>query len=227
MKKTFPDTTDISIDGSARISRKTIVSYQPPVTGVIPKGRTRCYKSLANTQVKRVFDIFQHNEILASADRSLVANALELKELIIKETRSVTYKKQFGYGKLTTGMLRRKYNEARLWIGQPKPFLIGLRYDDMGYILLEGTNKKIPITFDDCYDLCLKYQIADPRFIPLESLDKIRSRINSEDPKWINWAVPSKKFLRETREKINHHSKTQEVKEIYNSLFFPEGYGKT
>src|SRR5690606_4803084 len=72
--------------------------------------------------------------------------------------------------------------------------------------------------FEEAYQLCNHYKIADPRFVEPDVVEEVRNRINSNDRDWLVWRVPDEKWIKTFEEKIN--------RPIYNSVPFPEGWRK-
>lgn len=115
---------------------------------------------------------------------------------------SYELKKRFSKYKETIGTIRTKYNRNKLYSAQSPTLILSFCYNPEGRIVKDGTKYFQFLSFRDCYRRCLDYKVADPRFVSPEELEAIRSRINSGDPDWADWIVPTDKQISELETEI-------------------------
>jgi len=190
-----------------------VTKYKPP-REVKTKGRKYEAK---DRQVYGPFleDLFYKNELLAY-EKKAKTNAQLKYEFLDKYKRNYQLRNRFKNYKETIGNLRSKYNRRTLYSQQAPVYIISLQYNEINNIVVDGNRYYQLLSFEEAYERCLEFKVADPRFVPPEYIEKIRDRQNSEDPLWRDWSVPSARWIRSFENKIGC--------EAYNSVYFPVGW---
>lgn len=207
-----------------KVTRETIdlAKFAVPVQQSVPRPRVK-YSTRKHTTPMKELAAFLHEieiEVLEYGQEK-AWHTTQIKDHILSKLAgpSTILHKSVKHNKWSIGVLRTRYNKGQLYDTQPKPYLLSLRYNDDGYILLKGSRMTYA-SFDDCYEQCLEYKIADPRFIEEDKLNLIRLRINDGDEQWKGWTVAPKNYIEERCE-------AAKKKSLFNCLRFPKGLERT
>lgn len=199
----------VNIDLSAnKIESVTneINNYKPPEITQHLVGRKYNYKERV-VYGDYLVDMFFKNEICEEPKTDQ-----KMKFEFLSKYRSWSLKKHFKSGMLTIGLFRTRYNKNKLFAAQEPVYLLSFCYNDDGRIVYNGAQYYQYLSFRECYQRCIEFKIADPRFITYEEIVQIRNRINSEDKEWSGWRVPTDTILTELSAKIG--------RELYDSVSF-------
>jgi hypothetical protein len=104
-------------------------------------------------------------------------------------------------GKLSIGMYRNKYRNARLYDTQIKPYLISLKYCSQKYPCREKTKAVIPLTLDEIRELCMQCKIADPRFFTPKEIADIKTYADKNGERNL-WGIPAKSQWEELNKSV-------------------------
>lgn len=159
--------------------------------------------------------LLENNEYLAYEDEAKTNEQIQ-REILLQFKRHHSLRYQFKSYRKTIGMYRKNYNQQKLYSAQPTPYLVSFQYDEFGFIVIGGNQPRTFKSFLECYQDCVTYKIADPRFIPYELIVEIRNRQNEAIQEWLEWIVPDDNT-------IEAIAKRAGVKEIYNSVHFARG----
>jgi hypothetical protein len=182
----------------------------------IPRNTGRTYETRRRTTyAPYVSDLLDRNEFLAYEKKALTNEELQ-RDILKKFARNTSLRYKFKRYAVTLGMFRKKYNEQKLYAAQPTPYLVSFAYDKFNRIIVGGNDRSY-MTFQECYQRCLDFKIADPRFVPPELIVEIRNRQNEGIEEWLHWIVPDDKTLDNIRVLIKRD-------EIYNSVRFSIGW---
>ena len=194
-------------------STKEIVEYVPPKQRNI-KGRK--YNAKDRMQYGPYLEkMFYENE-LARYEKKQRTNA-QLKTDFLRDHDNHYYlKKRFITFKETIGNYRTRYNKRKLYAAQEPVYLLSFQYDEYGIIVVDGKRYYEYLSFEQAYARCIEFKVADPRFVPHGLIKRIRDRITSKDPEFLQWSVPTDKWIRSFENKIG--------KNAYNSVHFPAGW---
>lgn len=200
----------INIDLTTRkveSSTNEINTYKPPEINDRIIGRRYNFKNRI-TYGDYLVDTFFKNEICEEPKTDQT-----IKFEFLSKYKSWSLKKHFKSGMLTIGLFRTRYNKNKLFASQDPVYLLSFCYNSEGRIVFNGTHYYQYLSFRECYQRCIEFKIADPRFITYEEIVQIRNRINSDDPEWKDWRVPTDTILTELAAKIP-------APEIYDSVSF-------
>lgn len=103
-------------------------------------------------------------------------------------------------GKHGIGMMRGRYREGSLYSGQSVSFLFSFRYSPGGHICRDRTENKF-LTFREAQELCIKFQIADPRFFSPEDMERIHKHAVKSGT-YHQWTIPTRDELKELQDLI-------------------------
>jgi len=185
---------------------------------VVPKANSRNsgrpYNAVnRETTVHYLYKLFYENE-LANPPRT---NDDLKADLLLTYKHRQAIKRRFKSYQYTINMFRNQYNLGTLWQSQPATFLMSFQYDECGYVVIGGNRIHEYMYFEDCYQRCDNYKMADPRFIPYELIVEIRNRQQQGDPDWLQWMVPTDADIKTLKTNLK-------VKEVYNSVNFRDGW---
>jgi hypothetical protein len=154
-----------------------------------------------------VFELNEKNALMGNygkilSDRVILANWVKEYEGIGVNTHTGL---QIGggitSGKITIGMYRIRCRNAKLYDYQPKPFLMPFRYCRQGYPCKDKTKAVIPLSVDECRELCMQYKVADPRFFNPQEIADIKAYAEKNNERqW--WGIPSKTQWKELNEAV-------------------------
>jgi hypothetical protein len=208
-------TFEKSLEGKVTANTKNITTFEIPPA--VKRNSGRPYKSTERDMYTRtLFRIFEQNEYLAYYAKPLTKKQIQERLLKEHKTNRLLKKKMDRY-LLTVGMWRQRYNDGKLFSSQPLPYLISFEYDMYGRIVVGGRSPHSYRYFMDCYNKCIIHKIADPRFIPYDTIVEMRNRQLQLIPEWLEWIVPDEVTLKMLRRETG-------VKELYNSVKFPPGF---
>lgn len=193
-----------------------IEMYVPPIRTDVPKGRV--YTTTGHAVGRYLEKVFRENELAHYNRQQPVTNGHIQRAFLRYFKNRPNIIRRFAKGKQTIGMYRKAYNEQKLYAAQEPVYMISLEYDLSGIPMVGGAKRYSYLTFEAAYQRCLEFKVADPRFFTPETIRKVRSQINSENAEWYDWRAPSEDTLKQI---------TTEIKVApYNSMYFPQGYGK-
>jgi hypothetical protein len=209
--KTFEQSLKGSIT-SKEIKLTTFVVPKP-----IPRNSKREYQSRnRETYAKWLYKVFYDNEVFAYQKKAKTNDQIQTR-LLEENKHNSLLRKRFKQYKYTIGTFRRRYNQGVLYSAQPATFILSLQYDEHNYVVVGGNSPRTYMTFEDCYDRCMEFKVADPRFVPYEYIVAVRNKQIQNQEEWLKWVVPTdddiKKFCTECK-----------IKEIYNSVNFLSGW---
>ena len=126
-------------------------------------------------------------------------------------------KQRFQKHKESIGGYRTQYNKRTLYVQQKPVLLLSFCYSLEGRIISRGNNNYDYLSFHQCYQKCIEYKVADPRFVEYSKIVAIRNAINNDDTEWADWTAP-------TDTEIKTLCSLLGLTELYNSISFPHGY---
>jgi hypothetical protein len=195
------------------IKEVEIKEFKPPK----PKGKPgRTYK----TRDRIIYgpyleDVFLNNEYEAYSKEAKTDRILK-RDFLEKNKNNYQLKQQFKNHKLTIGMFRTRFNKGILHANQEPNYLLSICYDEFSHPVAGGMRQYQYLSFEEVYQKCVEYKIADPRFVPLGLIKRIKDKQNSGDPDWLEWRAPPLNWIERFEKKIG--------KTAYNSLKFPRGW---
>lgn len=192
---------------------KEIVEYIPPKQQTT-KGRQYNARDRMNYG-PYLEKMFYENELARYTKEQKTNGQLKV-QFLRDHDNHYQLKKRFITYKETIGNLRNKYNTRRLYAAQEPVYLVSFQYDEYGIIVIDGKRYYEYLSFEQAYERCIQFKVADPRFIPYGLIVRIRNRINSNDPEFTQWSVPTDKWIKSFENKIGMPA--------YNSVHFPAGW---
>lgn len=164
-----------------------------------------------------LFEVFQNNEYLAYKNEAWTNDIIKRRLLLQFAKKLPSLRNRFRTYKYTIGIFRNYYNDNKLYSAQPPTLLVSFPYNDLGYIQGFGKDHYRILSFEECYRHCINLKIADPRFVQYEHIVEIRNRQVQGEKEWLAWIVPTDKQIKEVAVKAG-------IKEVYNSVRFPQGW---
>jgi hypothetical protein len=115
---------------------------------------------------------------------------------------------------------RKRYNERKLYSGQPSPILYSFYYNDNGYIC-HHLRRKDMMTFDLCRSIVELNKFADPRFFTKKELSEMRQKLLKAEKENIpssftTWTIPNEIEVETVEANIK--------KPLFNSITFADGF---
>lgn len=144
-----------------------------------------------------VFELNEKNMIIGNfekvmTDRVVLANwSKEYENLGYNTLTGQKIGGAISSGRHSVGMYRRWCRQGRLYEYQPKPILMPFRYSKPAYPCKEKTKAVVPLTLDQCRELCLESKIADPRFFSPQEIADITKHSEKKNERSL-WGIPSK-----------------------------------
>lgn len=206
--------TAINISGS-EIKHKdiSVEKYEPPAQSATKVGRTYVGKDrmvFAPHFEKMFFD----NEICPEPK---IDKRLKYDFLSSPHGNNYTLKQRFRKHKESIGGYRTQYNKRTLYVTQKPVLLLSFAYSPEGRIISRGNTFYDYLSFHQCYEKCLEYKVADPRFVAYNKIVAIRNAINNGDTEWADWTAPTDQEFKTLCSLLG-------VQELFNCISFPHGY---
>lgn len=203
---------DISSD-NIKHKHISVEKFQPPIQTASKKGREYIAKD------RMVFaphfeKMFYDNEICQEPKTD---KRLKYDFLASPHGNNYTLKQRFQKHKESIGGYRTQYNKRNLYVRQNPILLLSFPYSTNQRILASARSDYDYLSFHQCYERCLEFKIADPRFVEYTKIVAIRNAINNGDPQWAEWTAPTDKEIQTLCSLIG-------VDDLYNSISFLKGY---
>lgn len=182
--------------GGGHEQRMVFTEYRPP----IPKRRKEVTSEVRKVAGAFLEQVFYENELKHKFHN------LEIRDLLWKkfhQSGHKTYRQRLFTGKITVGMERRRYNEVKLHSRQQPIYLVSLTYNKEKQPISDPKKAYEYMTHHEAYTLCQLYKVADPRFIPADTLDLMRGKQNEGDLEWMEWTVPPVDYCKMLRDEHN------------------------
>ena len=206
--------TAINISGSD-IKHKdiSVEKYEPPAQSATKVGRV--YQGKDRMVFAPHFEkMFFDNEICQEPKSDKI---LKYDFLSSPYGNNYTLKQRFRNHKESIGGYRTKYNKRTLSVSQKPVLLLSFAYSPEGRIVSRSNLYYDYLSFHQCYEKCIEYKVADPRFVTYNKIVAIRNAINNGDTEWEDWTAPTDIELKTLCSLLG-------VEELYNCVSFPSGY---
>jgi len=209
-------TFEVSLNSGKVTQKQTnITKYEPPVINKPKTGRV--YNAKDRDTYGAFLEVMFYNNEIAAYSEDGAKTQEELRDIFLEQYKhNYELKRRFKRYKESIGNLRNKYNSRKLFTLQEPVYLLSFQYNSFGVIVVNGNQYYKFLSFQEAYRRCVDFKVADPRFIPPELLSKLRDRVNSADPDWLDWSVPPLKWIDQFERLIGM--------EAYNSVHFPPGW---
>lgn len=191
----------------------SIEKYEPPIQTASKRGRKYEAKD------RQVFAPFFEQQLINNELTADPKTDRELKYDLLASPHgnSYTLRERFRKHKVSIGEFRTKFNRQELYVQQKPVILLSFTYSRNGRIIASARTDYDYLSFHQCYEKCLDFKVADPRFVEYRKIVLIRNAINNGDPEWADWTVPTDKEIQLLCTQIG-------VSELYNSVSFLKGY---
>lgn len=191
----------------------SVEKFQPPIQAASKKGREYIAKD------RMVFAphfeaMFFNNEICQEPKTD---KRLKYDFLASPHGNNYTLKQRFQKHKESIGGYRTQYNKRTLYVRQNPVYLLSFCYSTNQRIIASARSDYDYLSFHQCYERCVEYKVADPRFVEYKKIVAIRNAINNGDPEWAEWTAPSDKDIQSLCTQIG-------VDDLYNCVQFLPGY---